>query len=211
LTKANKSTKLKNKNYDFEFNVDGSIFANQELLKHTTDNGVTKSDNLTHNISEHTSKGKQTIPSFDNQYINNSGRTIDSQDIRGNMNPTFGVINSKRKSFEKVPHSKQSLLPMLLKYKQDGKNVDLTKLKVYSYKKMGTIKSLDTSPEKARVYTQGDSFSKDKSLIRNTNKLDQKTIEGDDREDQITKTVRETMELFNLNDISDNEIVTNHN
>jgi hypothetical protein len=103
-------------------------------------------------------------------------------------------MSNKRKSFERCAHSKAPLLPMLLKFKHDGKGVDLSKSNVYSFKRMSTIKCSEISPKRRMGKMQ------DKNACRETS-FDQVTnhILGQNKEDQFTQTVKETFGCMNLN------------
>lgn len=104
-------------NYDFEIDVDGSIFANHELSKHTKE----KKSSITTGQDARASKMDSHYDKVEFETISESEEAYQSKN-----NSIQDRMHYKRKSFERAPKNKKTLLPMLLKFKENGQTVDLT-------------------------------------------------------------------------------------
>lgn len=179
---------------NFEFEADGSIFANQELSKHTKEKIHNQSDSYSNPKTNYAQAPWSEYINTGDYQTANSGRTIDSRERSSYVQYSFGLMSSKRKSFERCAQTKAPLLPMLLKFKHEGKGVDLSKSNIYSYKRMSTAKCSEVSPKRKMGKIQENYPCRETSFDRVINH-----IISNENEDQFTQTVKETFDWLNLN------------
>ncbi|CAI2387310.1 unnamed protein product [Moneuplotes crassus] len=164
----NKST------YEFEVDPNGSIFANHELLKHTVDKDVQKESK-----KPLYSKNKQEgieFQSLENSMNNKKYKTFQNQ-LKSRM--------YQRKSFEKEFHKKKSILPMLLKFKQNGKTVDISQTPL---RRLNTHKQQNKNAKVREKSLE--------NLYRNRDLQHHSSGEKNFENSKISEVVRETMTYF---------------
>lgn len=166
--------------YEFQTDPNGSIFANHELSRFTADKGGFQ------NSSRQKSTNRQEGVDFESleaKKLNHKYQTFQNQfKERMNQRSSFGSQNKGRKG----------VLPLLLKFKQNGKTVDLSQTPV---RRVQTVKQepADNFREKA--------FDSQNYMNAQQNQ-DIQGIQGESiidsgfENDKISEVVKETMTYF---------------
>lgn len=179
--KTLKQSSNRKDHYDFEIDVDGSIFANHELSKHTME----KKNSLPTGIDARASK-------MDSHYDKVEFETIsESEEAYQSKNDSVqDRMHYKRKSFEKASKNKKTLLPMLLKFKENGKTIDLTH---------SPLKQKSTINGSRYRFNRETTFANALSKAQNGSADSIGIHTGDNNENNFDKGVNETLSYFHQN------------